>query len=142
MASKPRKEFIIPQPDWEGPEFSITFQFKAPEESGQPDTLTTETFRCMPEPNAQTQQILWMAWSEQQAARRAAAIIEVIRSILLPEDEQRFNQTISRKDIRVRVDDLIEIYKWLLEVYGERPTQPPSGSSDGRPSTEATSPAS
>lgn len=70
------------------------------------------------------------------------AIVRFVDKMLVPEDRARFTALIHDMDTPhgpVNSYDLIELGVWLGEEYGGRPTEPSTGSSDGRESTGSAS---
>jgi len=63
---------------------------------------------------------------------KAAEFFDVI---MLPASAERFAAAIRDPEHPVPQETLDEVIRWLVEVYTGRPTGPPSGSSNGGPTT-------
>ena len=72
-------------------------------------------------------------------AAAAGAVIDFVKSSVVEEDRERFNEMLESDDIVIPLDTLAEIGRWLLETYSARPTPPPSRSSSGRKKTASSS---
>ena len=65
------------------------------------------------------------------------AIYEMLRDCIHPEDWARFEADAIVK--KAEAEDLLPVVQQTIEVINARPTQPPSGSSNGRPPESASS---
>ena len=65
----------------------------------------------------------------------------VFELVLLPESLERFNERMRDRANPIEIDQVEDIITWLMEQYGLRPTELPSGSPDGpqNPATGTTS---
>lgn len=119
------KEFITRRATQvEGPTFSVNGQ----------------KFRCIASPPHGF--IADLIESRQGNFYPAAVMRNFIRGALVAEDEPAWNELQYAKDGDAAVVDLDllgDIFRHLTEEFFQRPTQPPSGSPDGRNSTEDTS---
>ena len=80
-----------------------------------------------------------------------AAIVDIMQSLLVPDSRARFDTRLSDPANPITLQQLIDLFTWLMgEVYGGRPTMPPSPSpatppdggtvsTDGAPPTTSTS---
>lgn len=66
----------------------------------------------------------------------AAAMVEFVNGVIVEEEKEQFQKVLSSTagGYIVDDDDFREIFKWLVETYARRPTQPSSGSSSPQPS--------
>lgn len=64
-----------------------------------------------------------------------------LRGALVADDEDRFDETLARKDRVVTDDVLNDVLRYVSESYGQRPTRRSSSSQDGPLTTSAGSPA-
>lgn len=58
---------------------------------------------------------------------------EFFAVVLQPESAARMESKLKDRQNPLEVEQANEIMSWLMEVYGLRPSQPSSGSSDGSP---------
>lgn len=98
----------------------------------------TVTFHCHPEPPA----VATEDFSRLQAEGRTVEGARLyIQGCLLDEHTSTFEQLY--RDKKISQDDIVGLFSYIQEEYSDRPTQPPSGSSNGRTTTgtgsEATS---
>jgi hypothetical protein len=63
------------------------------------------------------------------------ALLHLLESAVVPEDQPRLVSLLRSKDPYVHVDTLNELFKWLQERYAKRPTATRSGSSAGQRSS-------
>lgn len=61
-------------------------------------------------------------------------ILHIFDTVLVPESAARFTERLKSTDNPVDLIQVMDILTWLMEGYGQRPTQQSSGSSDGLPS--------
>jgi len=66
-----------------------------------------------------------------------AAFDAVLSLVLMPASLERFRVRMNDLDEPIAIDQVEEVITWLFEEYGMRPTELPSGSSDGQPSPES-----
>lgn len=64
------------------------------------------------------------------------AYLSALELVLVPESYARFRARLSDRERPVELDQATDVILWLMEQYGQRPTQPSSPSSDGRPVPE------
>lgn len=73
--------------------------------------------------------------------------LDVLRQLLTPDSRETFERRLSDSANPIGLRQVTELVQWLLgEVYGQRPTQPPSPSPEspsdgGLPSTDGAPPA-
>ncbi len=58
--------------------------------------------------------------------------IQFVLEFLLPEDEERFRELVSRKEDPITTGDLLGLTRWLLEQHTARPTMQPGSSGRGQ----------
>jgi hypothetical protein len=61
-------------------------------------------------------------------------VLNIFNTILVPESAVRFAERLKSMENPVDLTQVMEIMVWLMELYGRRPTPPPSDSSAGLPS--------
>jgi hypothetical protein len=66
-----------------------------------------------------------------------SAFDAVLSLVLMPASLERFRTRMDDPDEPIAIDQVEEVITWLFEEYGMRPTELPSGSSDGQPSPES-----
>lgn len=59
------------------------------------------------------------------------ALIGFIKGVLIDGDDERFEEAIHRRDVIVTQDHITDVFNWLCEVYGDRPTVPSKDSANG-----------
>jgi hypothetical protein len=69
---------------------------------------------------------------ENNAAEAAAVITTFFSTVLMPESYERFDALATDPDRIVEVERLGEIVGWLVEQYGDRPTQRPEALPTGQ----------
>lgn len=65
---------------------------------------------------------------------------EFFAVVLQPESAVRMEAKLKDRQNPLEVEQANDIMSWLMEVYGLRPSQPSSGSSDGSPTGDAGTP--
>lgn len=60
-------------------------------------------------------------------------VLNIFNTILLPESAARFQSRVNSVDNPVDLAQVMDIMVWLMELYGQRPTQQSSDSSVGSP---------
>lgn len=60
-------------------------------------------------------------------------VLALFDTILVVESRERFKARVSSLDKPVDLTQIMDIMVWLMEIYGKRPTQQSSDSSDGLP---------
>lgn len=79
-------------------------------------------------------------------ATRFEQALDVLRQLLTPDSRETFERRLDDSANPIGLRQVIELVQWLLgEVYGERPTSPPSPlpappSDGGQPSTDGAQP--
>lgn len=68
--------------------------------------------------------------------KQLAVLKEFLKEVLEPDSYELLNRQCSNRNDPVEAPQLLDVSLWLMEVYGMRPTEPPSSSSDGSPSPE------
>ncbi len=69
-----------------------------------------------------------------RAAKSFQMMEDFFQLILRDESYTRFQKKLQDKENGVQIDELMEVFQWLIERYGLRPSQSPNSSSDGSPS--------
>lgn len=69
--------------------------------------------------------------------KRFDVLVEVLELVLLPESFALLRRRMSDRTDPVELDQLNDVIVHLLETFGLRPTQPSSGSPDGREAPES-----
>lgn len=60
------------------------------------------------------------------------AMLTFFERVLVEGDYERMKTLLDRRDLVISMDQLGEIFNWLVEGYGGRPTRPSSGSATSR----------
>lgn len=68
---------------------------------------------------------------------RVKALAEVLEMILKPESFTRFKTRLRDRESPIDIDQLNDIIIWLMEQYGQRPTQPSTDLPPGQLSPES-----
>lgn len=72
---------------------------------------------------------------DQEATETALAdVLNIFNSVLYPDSAAKFQERVQSLDNPVDLNQVMDIMVWLMELYGQRPTQPSSDSSTGLPS--------
>jgi hypothetical protein len=71
------------------------------------------------------------------ATKRVEALTDVLEMVLKPASFELIKSRMRDKEAPIDIDQLNDIIVWLLEQYGQRPTQPSSASSTGQLSPES-----
>lgn len=109
------------------------------DELGPSFTVAGEIFQCAPEAPGRSV-LTVLAAATQGMTHKAAACLEFLDSVIVPEDAERFERVTKTARPAIPVKTWTDIVNWLLETYNEpRPFGPVSGSPDGAPSTGDTS---
>jgi hypothetical protein len=66
-------------------------------------------------------------------------VVEILDAIMMPASATRFAERMGSKLEPITTDQLGEVLTYLMEVFGERPTQQSSGSADSLSATGPTS---
>ena len=61
-------------------------------------------------------------------------VLSIFNLVLLGQSAELFRSRVESVDKPVDLTQVMDIMVWLMEMYGQRPTQPSSDSSDGLPS--------
>lgn len=69
--------------------------------------------------------------------QRVEALAEVLKMILKPESFSRFRERMSDPESPIDIDQLNDVIEWLMEQYGQRPTQPSQVLQGGQSSPES-----
>lgn len=69
------------------------------------------------------------------AGERVHAVAEFLDLVVTPESRERLTVRMRDPLRPVDLEQLVDVVKWLIEVYAGRPTEPDSPSSDGQPET-------
>lgn len=67
--------------------------------------------------------------------RASQALVDFMESVIVPEDRERFTALIRDEDRVIEIELLAEICEWLVGEYAQRPTESPSASFAGPPSS-------
>lgn len=100
--------------------------------------LDGQTFTCRPALPGSTLLSFVAAADSGEGGRASSSIPQLFSHAMEPAEYERFTTFIERSDRIVPIDTLAEIAAWLVEVYSERPTQPPTGSPNGTSTTAPT----
>jgi hypothetical protein len=101
--------------------------------------LLGQTYNCQPTiPGAVLLRFIARTGTDQMSAT-ADEFLAFFVHALVPADYERFEAVINDRDIVVSADTLTSIVSWLIEQYGERPTQRQLPSVDGPSITGLTS---
>jgi len=65
----------------------------------------------------------------------AGALYGFFADCMEASEYERFRAYINQDDLIIEMSELGDIASWLVEQYAARPTEPPSGSQDGPPTT-------
>lgn len=65
------------------------------------------------------------------------ALVDVLALILTEDSAVRLRERVVSRTHPIGFQQLVDVLLWMLEVYGLRPTQPSSSSSDGAPSASS-----
>jgi len=71
------------------------------------------------------------------ALKRVEALAEVLEMILKPASFELMKSRMKDKEQPIEIDQLNDIIAWLMEQYGQRPTQPLPDSFPGRLNPES-----
>ncbi|MGI8425603.1 MAG: hypothetical protein ACR2M4_03200 [Actinomycetota bacterium] len=99
--------------------------------------LAGEKFTCIPEAPGGTLTD-FIGDAGEGTSRAAPAMLNFIKAVLIDDDVERFNSIIYSKTIMVPLETLLELVRWLVEQYVDRPTMRPSQSQRGPSATEPT----
>lgn len=69
--------------------------------------------------------------------QQLAVMKDALSLVLLPESHAQFTKRLSDLEHPIELEQTVEVVQWLMEVYGNRPTQPSSPSASGQPSPES-----
>jgi len=96
-----------------------------------------ETFHCMPALSVEVMQEVALKAGDVTNTTAFSSMTEFFGNVLQPESFIRLKAKMSDKVEPLELDQATDIFLWLLEVYGLRPTTSSSGSSDGSPTDGA-----
>lgn len=74
-----------------------------------------------------------------EQVRQMAAVMRLLRAVIVDEDHAKIDALLDRKKDRPRFKDIDEAIGRAMEAVAARPTQPSSPSSDGPSTTQPTS---
>ena len=101
--------------------------------------LYDTTYRCKPAMQGRLLIEFIARSSANDPAAGAQAVLDFFDSAIIESDLQHFKDVLSSEDKIVPMDTLTEIMDWMIEEYTGRPTQQPSDSESGLPTTGPTS---
>lgn len=125
----------VPLEDPDPVTFTVGYQRVVLGEDGQPAYQPEErTFTCVP-------RVPLGAYSDLDGRMLNAVFVSrVLRALIVPADEQAFDELTHAKDILVDWASLTDVAIWLTgEAYTDRPTVPSAPSSNGHAPTPASS---
>lgn len=61
-----------------------------------------------------------------ETMRMMSGLVDFFRSVIMPEDYDRFVKIVKQPGSGIGIEQLAEIGTGLMELYSERPTSPPS----------------
>lgn len=105
-----------------------------------PDAEVFEAYPVMPPAGLQemisiVRQVRSISTDDAERSNRALKILDdFFELVLVDESIDRFKKKMQDKKSGVQLDDIMDIFHWLIERYGLRPTESPSPSSTGSPS--------
>lgn len=100
--------------------------------------IETSEFSFMPEvPGGLLIEVATMVGENGKPDVRGA--VHLLMSAVRPEDEGRLTEFLRSKDPYVQDATLADVFKWLIETYGKRPTATLSVFTDGRRKATSTS---
>ena len=74
-----------------------------------------------------------LSGDEENVANAATAIDIFFKAVLKSDEEyKRFDRLCKDPDVMINVETLFDIVQWLMETYGERPTQRSEDSQTGQ----------
>lgn len=114
----PKRSFTLPNvDDGEPVEFELVYKLTAKDGAVSEET---ESFTCLPQlPGDATRYLV--------IERSALACMGfVARCLTTKDDADRFFLLCGERDVLIRQEDLADVMEWLIEVYADRPTVPPS----------------
>lgn len=101
-------------------------------------TLEGEDFACRPAvPGALLLEFVGSVDSD-SPTEAGDALIDFFMLALLPEEVDRFLETIRDPDLAIPIDTLAQIVEFLIEAYTSNPTKEPSRLANTRRATKAT----
>lgn len=95
--------------------------------------IEDEHFDCVPALPVETTQVIARIAKEISDDNALEKLNEFFGEVLLGDGAERIRLLMGDKKNPLETDQAVEILYWLLEVYGLRPTQSSSGSSNGSP---------
>lgn len=88
------------------------------------------------DPNNATQADVERARNIASAADTAALeVMGILDELLLPESAKRFAERMKSKTEPIELEQVFDIFQWLISEYGQRPTSPLVSSSNGHSGT-------
>jgi len=94
--------------------------------------LYGEMFSCRPNvPGKLMLEFAKRTSDDSNTSENATVLLDFFSAVLYPESHERFDAMISDPDKAVSLESLMEIVSWLMETYGNRPTELSEPSSTG-----------
>jgi hypothetical protein len=109
------------------------------EEGKEPEVYRVDTFHATKPTDEKMFLIAALVGDEDNDAGEAAAVVEILRTALPPEEYRIMRQRIADPDDDVDLDMLKDVVQWLIGEWTDFPTRPSSASSNSQDSTGATS---
>lgn len=75
----------------------------------------------------------------QEADKAVGEVMNLLDELLLPQSAERFAERMKSKTEPIELEQVFEIFQWLIGEYGDRPTSPLSSSSNGHSGTGTSS---
>lgn len=103
-------------------------------------TAEGERFECYPALALPSLQEITTIAEAMTAENATESFAEFFRVVLQPESADRMENKLKDRMNPLDPEQANDVMSWLMEVYGLRPTQPSSDSSDGSPTGDAGTP--
>lgn len=102
-------------------------------------TLMGQNFNCVPAVQGHVLLNFVARASGDDGGAAAGALDDFFAKAMESDEFKRFKEHLENPRIIIDMEKLGEIAGWLVEEYTTRPTQPPSSSADGEPTTGTSS---
>lgn len=110
------------------------FELEGTDTKGQP--IEPISFTCQPEIQGAVLSDMIAAVNE-NAEMAAVELADFIRQCLMPDQLERYDEVTHGDQVIVPILLLVDILRWLIEEYSQRPTGAPSSLVSGPTPTEA-----
>ena len=97
--------------------------------------LYDQQFRCQPALQGRVLIEFIAKSASGDPAAGAQAVLDFFDTAVIPADRERFKTMLESEEYIVPMDTLTQIMDWMVEEYTGRPTEQPSPSESGQPTT-------